>query len=410
MWRTVAEPDAVNLVLVAGSERALLVDTGSSVEQGRALRAAVAEVAGVPLEVVVVTHAHHDHVGGLGAFDDLTTVAHEDVPGVSRPIVLAAAFDLGGRRVEVAHVGRGHTGADLVVVVPDADLVVVGDLVESAAPPSLGPDSFLHEWPVTLDSVIGLMTGATRALPGHGDPVDRPYVYEQRGRLAAIATELRAARRVRRGRGRRRRAGRAGPTRWRPSPRASPSRTRSSGRSPRAAPCRSPEPAGRPKRFSGPPHPDRGPERSPGVSIPPGGSMRLRPLPPRHRGVRPGRRVGGPAPAGHDRVRRRHGHRVDPARGAGRHRRRLRQRQGPADRLRAGHPDRPAAAARRAATTSRSSPPVTGPTATPSPSSRTPRSRPARTSPSSRTSTPAATPSSPRTRTTSPTSTPARPA
>ena len=191
VWRTVAEPDAVNLVLVAGSERALLVDTGSGVEQGRALRAAVAEVTPAPHEVVVVTHAHADHVGGLGAFDDLTTVAHEDVPGVNRPIVLAAAFDLGGRRVEVAHVGRGHTGSDLVVVVPGADLVVVGDLVESAAPPSLGPDSFLHEWPVTLDSVIGLMTGATRAVPGHGDPVDRPYVYEQRGRLAGIATEVR---------------------------------------------------------------------------------------------------------------------------------------------------------------------------------------------------------------------------
>ena len=191
VWRTVAEPDTVNLVLVAGSERSLLVDTGSSVEQGRALRTAAVELAGVPLEVVVVTHAHHDHVGGLDAFADLTTVAHEDVPGVNRPIVLAAAFDLGGRRVEVAHVGRGHTGSDLVVVVPDADLVVVGDLVESAAPPSLGPDSFLHEWSVTVDSVIGLMTGATRALPGHGDPVDRPYVYEQRGRLASISGELR---------------------------------------------------------------------------------------------------------------------------------------------------------------------------------------------------------------------------
>ena len=191
VWRTVAEPDSVNLVLVAGRERALLVDTGSSVEQGRALRTAAVERAGVPLEIVVVTHPHADHVRGLGAFEDLTTVAHEDVPGVNRPIVLATAFDLGGRRVEVAHVGRGHTGSDLVVVVPDADLVVVGDLLESAAPPSLGPDSFLHEWPVTLDSVIGLMTGATRALPGHGDPVDRPYVYEQRGRLASVAGELR---------------------------------------------------------------------------------------------------------------------------------------------------------------------------------------------------------------------------
>ena len=191
VWRAVAEPDAVNLVLVAGTERALLVDTGSSPAQGRAVRAAVAAVTDVPLAVVVVTHAHHDHAFGLPAFDDLVTVGHEDVPGVNRPIVLAAAFDLGGRRAEVAHLGRGHTGGDLVVVLPEADLVVVGDLVESAAPPSLGPDSFLQEWPVTVDGVIGLMTGATRAVPGHGDPVDRPYVYEQRGRLAAIATEVR---------------------------------------------------------------------------------------------------------------------------------------------------------------------------------------------------------------------------
>ncbi|WP_170854257.1 MBL fold metallo-hydrolase [Microlunatus flavus] len=231
VWRAVAEPDTVNLVLVAGSARALLVDTGSSPDQGRAVRAAVAAVTDVPLEVVVVTHAHRDHAFGLAAFDDLETVGHEDLAawltsdearadaarlGVdpadlvapNRPIVLAAAFDLGGRRVEVAHVGRGHTGADLVVVVPDADLVVVGDLVESStsarggsggstppavdsAPPALGPDAFLHEWPITLDGVIGLMTSSTRAVPGHGDPVDRPYVYEQRGRLASVSGQVR---------------------------------------------------------------------------------------------------------------------------------------------------------------------------------------------------------------------------
>lgn len=214
VWVAVAEPDAVNLVLVAGSERALLVDTGSGPDQGRAVRAAVAEVCPVPLEVVVVTHAHRDHAFGLAAFDDLETVGHEDLvellagaaaqddalalgldPGAlvapNRPIVLAAAYDLGGRRVEVAHIGRGHTGADLVVVVADADLVVVGDLVESAGPPVLGPDSFVHEWPITLDGVIGLMTTGTRAVPGHGDPVDRPFVYEQRGRLAAVSGEVR---------------------------------------------------------------------------------------------------------------------------------------------------------------------------------------------------------------------------
>ena len=57
-WRrtssvAVAEPESVNLGLVVGSERALLVDTGSSPVQGRPLRASVATVTDRPLTAVV---------------------------------------------------------------------------------------------------------------------------------------------------------------------------------------------------------------------------------------------------------------------------------------------------------------------------------------------------------------------
>jgi glyoxylase-like metal-dependent hydrolase (beta-lactamase superfamily II) len=89
--------------------------------------------------------------------------------------------------VEIAHIGRGHTDGDLVVVVPDADVLFVGDLIESAGPPSFGSDSVRDEWPATVDGVIGLMTAATLAIPGHGEPVDREFVFEQRGRIAAQA-------------------------------------------------------------------------------------------------------------------------------------------------------------------------------------------------------------------------------
>jgi glyoxylase-like metal-dependent hydrolase (beta-lactamase superfamily II) len=207
---TVAEPDSVNLGLVVGSERALLVDTGSSPAQGRAVRDSLSAVVGVGLTAVVLTHWHHDHAFGLAAFADLETIAHESVRdrlgsaaaraeadrlGVdpaelalpSREIVVAVALDLGGRRVEIAHLGRGHTDGDVVVVVPDADLVFAGDLIESAGPPSFGPDSVPDEWAGTLDGLIGLMTTRTVAVPGHGDPVNREFVFEQRGRIAAQA-------------------------------------------------------------------------------------------------------------------------------------------------------------------------------------------------------------------------------
>ena len=210
VYVAVAEPESVNLGLIVGTDRALLIDTGSSPAQGRAVRDSIADVTDHPLAAVVVTHWHYDHAFGLAAFSDVPRIAHESVHirlssadavadarrlGVdpddllqpTRNIAVATAIDLGDRRVEIAHLGRGHTDGDLVVVVPDADVLFAGDLIESAGPPSFGQDSVPDEWPATVDSVIGLMTAATLAVPGHGEPVDREFVFEQRGRIAAEA-------------------------------------------------------------------------------------------------------------------------------------------------------------------------------------------------------------------------------
>ena len=40
------------------------------------------------------------------------------------------ATDLGDRYVEVVHLGHGPEGGELVLVVPDADTVALGDLAE----------------------------------------------------------------------------------------------------------------------------------------------------------------------------------------------------------------------------------------------------------------------------------------
>jgi len=210
VYVAVAEPESVNLGLIVGSERSLLVDTGSSPDQGRALRESLTAVTDKPVAAVVLTHWHFDHAFGLAAFPEIPRVAHESVRvrlgsreaaaeaerlGVAHgqlgqpdvEIAVATAIDLGDRRAEIAHVGRGHTDGDLVIVVPDADLLFVGDLIESAGSPSFGSDSVPEEWPATLDGVIGMMTSTTLAIPGHGEPVDREFVFSQRGRIAAEA-------------------------------------------------------------------------------------------------------------------------------------------------------------------------------------------------------------------------------
>lgn len=79
---------------------------------------------------------------------------------------------LGKRIVKVMHLGRGNTGGDTVVLVPDARVVIAGDLVVYPTPYALG--SYLGEWTETLRKLKALE--ATTLVPGHG-PVMRSNDY-----------------------------------------------------------------------------------------------------------------------------------------------------------------------------------------------------------------------------------------
>ncbi|MGH3457758.1 hypothetical protein [Aeromicrobium sp.] len=75
------------------------------------------------------------------------TIEHESRGG-SLSSVWAA--DLGDRYVEVVHLGHGPLGGELVLVVPDANTVAVGDL---AGGDTAGATA---EWAGALDLAIGL--------------------------------------------------------------------------------------------------------------------------------------------------------------------------------------------------------------------------------------------------------------
>jgi glyoxylase-like metal-dependent hydrolase (beta-lactamase superfamily II) len=223
----------VGVGLVVGSTGALVADTRASTVQGLEVLADVRRL-GLRVEVVAVvnTHVHFDHTFGNGAFADARIHAHrrvgetfmadaerlkdlvrsegdKDAPelgytAVDLQDVLAtpprgpdvtfattSRVDLGDRVVELAHAGRGHTDGDIRIVVPDAGVVFLGDLVEESAPPSLGGDSWPLDWAPTLDAHLTAVGPDTVVVPGHGRPADRNFVTQQRDELAAIATVVR---------------------------------------------------------------------------------------------------------------------------------------------------------------------------------------------------------------------------
>lgn len=214
VYVAVAEPATVNVGLVVGSKGAVVIDTGSSPAQGAAILAQAREIAGeVPIVGVIITHGHFDHWFGLAAFDGIPSYGHAslspqetddqrdvdcadlEVPpcDLRRPtdtFLLAKTLDLGDCRLECVHFGPGHSPADVVVFVPERQVVFTGDLTENGAPVQVGEDSNLAEWPRTLDGVLGTLRKGVVVVPGHGEPSDHMFAVLQRGTIAGIYQTL----------------------------------------------------------------------------------------------------------------------------------------------------------------------------------------------------------------------------
>lgn len=157
-----------------------------------------AEVSDLPFGHLVLTHYHAVRVLGASAFGARRIIGHantaklidergmedwaseagrmprlftgaDTIPGLTHltdTFETALTLDLGNRRVELRHLGRGHTSGDVVVWLPDERICFAGDLVEAQAAPYMG-DSYPAEWSTaTLDAVAAL--GAAQLVGGRG--------------------------------------------------------------------------------------------------------------------------------------------------------------------------------------------------------------------------------------------------
>jgi glyoxylase-like metal-dependent hydrolase (beta-lactamase superfamily II) len=159
------------------------------------------QISELPFGDLVLTHYHAVRTLGASAFGARRIIAHvntralieergladwaseqgrmprlfagaETIPGLTHPTDTFEAvmtLDLGNRRVELRHLGRGHTSGDIVVWLPDERILFAGDLVEAQAAPYMG-DAYVDEWSTsTLDNVAAL--SAARLVGGRGPVV-----------------------------------------------------------------------------------------------------------------------------------------------------------------------------------------------------------------------------------------------
>lgn len=184
----------VSLIVIT-PEGVLVADGQENPEETQRLVDTVAGMTDQPITHVVIASDHGDHTGGNSAFPpEARFLAHptsaailetsadnpnrpEDAPPVVLPTDILendTMLELGGREIQVLHLGRAHTGGDLVVYVPDGKVLFMSETYLKHIFPAMR-SAYPSEWVAMLDRALEMDVDVY--VPGHG-VMESPAVLE----------------------------------------------------------------------------------------------------------------------------------------------------------------------------------------------------------------------------------------
>ena len=197
LWAFTAEGDP-NSGVIIGDESVMIIEAQATPRLANKVIEKVREVTDKPISHVVLTHYHAVRVLGASAFGAdqilMSEMAramvvergqedwdsefqrfprlfegHESIPGLTWPTTTfkdKMTVFLGNRQIDLMHLGRAHTAGDIVIHVPDQNVMFTGDIVEYHSACYCG-DGHFADWGNTLDVIKSYELDAIA--PGRGD-------------------------------------------------------------------------------------------------------------------------------------------------------------------------------------------------------------------------------------------------
>jgi cyclase len=180
-----------NMGLLVGDDRVVLIDDGMAPITAD-LVATVAELANRPIDFIVNTHVHGDHVGSNATLAENGAVifAHKNIrkrlveapdPAGGTgglPVVTFADgvnFHVNGQDAHVRHIAKAHTDGDAVVHLHGSNVIVAGDLHFNYLFPFIDLDSggSVRGFIAGQRRIIKMADEDTVIIPGHGPIANR---------------------------------------------------------------------------------------------------------------------------------------------------------------------------------------------------------------------------------------------
>ncbi|UWR26990.1 MBL fold metallo-hydrolase [Sulfitobacter sp. S223] len=183
LWAFTAEGDP-NSGVIIGDESVMIVEAQATPRLAHKVIEQVRKVTDKPISHVVLTHYHAVRVLGASAYGADQIImgeaargmvmergqedwdsefqrfprlfeGYESIPGLTFPTTTfndRMTVHLGKRRVDLMHLGRAHTAGDIVIHVPDENVMFTGDIVEDHSACYCG-DGHFADWGTTLDAI-----------------------------------------------------------------------------------------------------------------------------------------------------------------------------------------------------------------------------------------------------------------